>query len=723
MANTLNNEQGVVNAIHKLVEQQRAQRKQTERFQQALRSSFTDTMRQSMQKLLEDRAFNEDARYQKQRDIIRAFAEKEQKAQNRIDKMQDRGGFDSVSLMDVLNPKKWREATDQFRSEHNNSIAGKLMRSYRARTGALSVDTKVALKAHKASAYGELEDAIRDSMAVLAPPQPQKQEEQQQSTSQGTGISGSSDTSANKNSSDVSKVVKTSEATNKIISQEIKEQKQLTVEQANTLTTISQDLKQGLVTPSQVVEQTNTLTEISQVLKQGLTTQPQTTEKIADNVASINKQIVNFLQPAAGKNQQYSVEDRVEAKQTERTKVDMIKSMSNDIHTILTVTTNESKGGNKKGGLVSGIMGALGGGLSFLPKLIGMGLVGLMTAVLTDLKKMKLAVDIASKAIPILLTMLKPIGDAVSKAVEKVLAKIPGLDDLFEHKPDAKAKAKIGDKPNPKTDPKKAPGTLSSKASGDNKPVKPADPDVKLNPKNADPLDAIRAENRAAIDAKGVKTEILKDAPNSIRVAKPLMKLGGAFGAVMELGSAVFAGKERFDDIDAVAAREGWTEEQINEAKAKAVGETTSEAAMGAGGAATGAIIGGMVGALGGPLGVALGSWFGGMVGSAVAEKVKTTDVGKGISQAVGDAFNSGYKLFGDNEVQPVKQDQQGSRMQSKASQQEKAGQTVVNVNTQNNNNNTAVNGGATPPPPITAVDDLDGVRRYSYSGSFIGTD
>ena len=169
MANTLNNEQGVVNAIHKLVEQQRAQRKQTERFQQALRSSFTDTMRESMQKLLEDRAFNEDARYQKQRDIIRAFAEKEQKAQNRIDKMKDRDGFNNVGLMDVLNPKKWREAADQFRSEHNDSIAGKLMRSYRAKTGALSIDSKVALKAHKAAAYGELEDAIRDSLSVLKP--------------------------------------------------------------------------------------------------------------------------------------------------------------------------------------------------------------------------------------------------------------------------------------------------------------------------------------------------------------------------------------------------------------------------------------------------------------------------------------------------------------------------------------------------------------------------
>lgn len=230
MANTLNNEQGVVNAIHKLVEQQRAQRKQTERFQQALRSSFTDTMRESMQKLLEDRAFNEDARYQKQRDIIRAFAEKEQKAQNRIDKMQDRGGFDNVSLMDVLNPKKWREAADQFRSEHNDSIAGKLMRSYRAKTGALSIDSKVALKAHKAAAYGELEDAIRDSLSVLKPELEKEKEKEKEK----------SDDANNGNNDNT-------------VNQELKEQKQLTVEQTTTLTEISQVLKQGLTTQPQIL--------------------------------------------------------------------------------------------------------------------------------------------------------------------------------------------------------------------------------------------------------------------------------------------------------------------------------------------------------------------------------------------------------------------------------------------------------------------------------------
>ena len=685
MANTLNNEQGVVNAIHKLVEQQRAQRKQTERFQQALRSSFTDTMRESMQKLLEDRAFNEDARYQKQRDIIRAFAEKEQKAQNRIDKMQDRGGFDNVSLMDVLNPKKWREAADQFRSEHNDSIAGKLMRSYRAKTGALSIDSKVALKAHKAAAYGELEDAIRDSLSVLKPELEKEKEKEKEK----------SDDANNGNNDNT-------------VNQELKEQKQLTV------------------------EQTTTLTEISQVLKQGLTTQPQITEKIADDVASINKQIVNFLQPAAGKNQQYSVEERVETQQVERTKVDLIKTMSDDIHTLLTITANGPKDGEKKGGgLLSGVMGALGKGFSFLPKLIGMGMVGLLTAALTDLKKMKIAVDIAAKAIPILLTMIKPIGEAVAEAVKKVLSKIPGLDDLFEHKPDVKGKTKIGDKPDPKTDPKKAPGEITTDK---NKKVEtPANKNTigksetdanKLKPKEPDPAKALEAENRATIAAKGAKKELIPDATHALKLAKPLAKLTGGLSIFAEAGSALWTGKERFDEIEALAAKEGWTEKQLEEAKAKIVGETASDAAIGAGGAATGAVIGGFIGALGGPVGVALGSWLGGAVGGMIAEKVKDTDAGKELTQSAGGTVQKLWNWFsGDDNITPVKQDQQGNRMQSKASQQEKSGQTVVNVNTQNNNNNTAVNSGGAHQPPISATDDLDGVRRYAYSGNFIGTD
>lgn len=682
MANTLNNEQGVVNAIHKLVEQQRAQRKQTERFQQALRSSFTDTMRESMKDLLQSRAFNEDARFQKQRDVLREFTQKEQKAQNRIDKMKDRDGFDNVGLMDVLNPKKWREATDQFRSEHNDSIAGKLMRSYRAKTGALSIDSKVALKAHKAAAYGELEDAIRDSLSVLKP-ELEKEKDQEKEKS---------DDANNGNT----------------VNQELKEQKQLTV------------------------EQTTTLTEISQVLKRGLTTQPQITEKIADDVASINKQIVDFLQPAAGKNQQYSVEERVETQQTERTKVDLIKTMSNDIHTLLTITASGSKDGEKKGGgLLSGVMGALGKGFSFLPKLIGMGMVGLLTAALTDLKKMKIAVDIAAKAIPILLTMIKPIGEAVAEAVKKVLSKIPGLDDLFEHKPDVKVKTKIGDKPDPKTDPKKAPGEITTDK---NKKVEtPADKNTigksetdanKLKPKESDPAKALEAENRATITAKGAKKELIPDATHALKLAKPLAKLTGGLSIFAEAGSALWTGKERFDEIEALAAKEGWTEKQLEEAKAKIVGETASDAAIGVGGATTGAVIGGFIGALGGPVGVALGSWLGGAVGGMIAEKVKDTDVGKELTQSAGGTVQKLWNWYsGDDNITPVKQDQQGNRMQSKASLQEKSGQTVVNVNTQNNNNNTAVNGGGTPQPPFTAVDDLDGVRRYAYSGNFIGTD
>jgi hypothetical protein len=682
MANTLNNEQGVVNAIHKLVEQQRAQRKQTERFQQALRSSFTDTMRESMKDLLQSRAFNEDARFQKQRDVLREFTQKEQKAQNRIDKMKDRDGFDNVGLMDVLNLKKWREATDQFRSEHNDSIAGKLMRSYRAKTGALSIDSKVALKAHKAAAYGELEDAIRDSLSVLKP-ELEKEKDQEKEKS---------DDANNGNT----------------VNQELKEQKQLTV------------------------EQTTTLTEISQVLKQGLTTQPQITEKIADDVASINKQIVDFLQPAAGKNQQYSVEERVETQQTERTKVDLIKTMSNDIHTLLTITASGSKDGEKKGGgLLSGVMGALGKGFSFLPKLIGMGMVGLLTAALTDLKKMKIAVDIAAKAIPILLTMIKPIGEAVAEAVKKVLSKIPGFDDLFEHKPDVKVKTKIGDKPDPKTDPKKAPGEITTDK---NKKVEtPADKNTigksetdanKLKPKESDPAKALEAENRATIAAKGAKKELIPDATHALKLAKPLAKLTGGLSIFAEAGSALWTGKERFDEIEALAAKEGWTEKQLEEAKAKIVGETASDAAIGVGGATTGAVIGGFIGALGGPVGVALGSWLGGAVGGMIAEKVKDTDVGKELTQSAGGTVQKLWNWYSrDDNITPVKQDQQGNRMHSKASLQEKSGQTVVNVNTQNNNNNTAVNGGGTPQPPFTAVDDLDGVRRYAYSGNFIGTD
>lgn len=686
MANTLNNEQGVVNAIHKLVEQQRAQRKQTERFQQALRSSFTDTMRESMQKLLEDRAFNEDARYQKQRDIIRAFAEKEQKAQNRIDKMKDRDGFNNVGLMDVLNPKKWREAADQFRSEHNDSIAGKLMRSYRAKTGALSIDSKVALKAHKAAAYGELEDAIRDSLSVLKPELEKEKEKEKEK----------SDDANNGNNDNT-------------VNQELKEQKQLTV------------------------EQTTTLTEISQVLKQGLTTQPQITEKIADDVASINKQIVNFLQPAAGKNQQYSVEERVETQQVERTKVDLIKTMSDDIHTLLTITANGPKDGEKKGGgLLSGVMGALGKGFSFLPKLIGMGMVGLLTAALTDLKKMKIAVDIAAKAIPILLTMIKPIGEAVAEAVKKVLSKIPGLDDLFEHKPDVKGKTKIGDKPDPKTDPKKAPGEITTDK---NKKVEtPANKNTigksetdanKLKPKEPDPAKALEAKNRAEIDKKGYK--------GSFDLSKKgvLKSVGkGASKALWPVTVATTAWDgatqlmDKFTGIDEQAVKENWTENQKNVAKAGATSEVATGMAMEAGGVFAGMKAGMAAGSVLGPWGVAAGGLIGAGLGFFAGDAIKNSDMGKAVTDSVKGWAETAYEsIFGNGEVKPVKQDQQGNRMQSKASQQEKSGQTVVNVNTQNNNNNTAVNSGGAHQPPISATDDLDGVRRYAYSGNFIGTD
>ena len=685
MANTLNNEQGVVNAIHKLVEQQRAQRKQTERFQQALRSSFTDTMRESMQKLLEDRAFNEDARYQKQRDIVRAFAEKEQKAQNRIDKMKDRDGFNNVGLMDVLNPKKWREAADQFRSEHNDSIAGKLMRSYRAKTGALSIDSKVALKAHKAAAYGELEDAIRDSLSVLKPELEKEKEKDQEKEK--------SDDANNDNT----------------VNQELKEQKQLTV------------------------EQTTTLTEISQVLKQGLTTQPQITEKIADDVASINKQIVNFLQPAAGKNQQYSVEERVETQQLERTKVDLIKTMSDDIHTLLTITANGPKDGEKKGGgLLSGVMGALGKGFSFLPKLIGMGMVGLLTAALTDLKKMKIAVDIAAKAIPILLTMIKPIGEAVAEAVKKVLSKIPGFDDLFEHKPDVKVKTKIGDKPDLKTDPKKAPGEITTdknkkvETPANKNTISKSETDAnKLKPKEPDPAKALEAKNRAEIDKKGYKGSfdlskkgVLKSVgKGASKVFWPATVATTAWDGATQL-------MDKFTGIDEQAVKENWTENQKNVAKAGATSEVATGMAMEAGGAFAGMKAGALAGSALGPWGMAAGGLIGAGLGFFAGDAIKNSDMGKVVTDSVKGWAETAYdSIFGDGEVKPVKQDQQGNRMQSKASLQEKSGQTVVNVNTQNNNNNTAVNGGGTPQPPFTAVDDLDGVRRYAYSGNFIGTD
>ena len=89
------------------------------------------------------------------------------------------------------------------------------MRSYRAKTGALSIDSKVALKAHKAAAYGELEDAIRDALSVLKPELEKEKEKEK------------SDDANNGNNDNT-------------VNQELKEQKQLTVEQTTTLTEISQ---------------------------------------------------------------------------------------------------------------------------------------------------------------------------------------------------------------------------------------------------------------------------------------------------------------------------------------------------------------------------------------------------------------------------------------------------------------------------------------------------
>ena len=121
---------------------------------------------------------------------------------------------------------------------------------------------------------------------------------------------------------------------------------------------------------------------------------------------------------------------------------------------------------------------------------------------------------------------------------------------------------------------------------------------------------------------------------------------------------------------------------------------------------------------------MAAGGLIGAGLGFFAGDAIKNSDMGKAVTDSVKGWAETAYEsIFGNGEVKPVKQDQQGNRMQSKASQQEKSGQTVVNVNTQNNNNNTAVNGGGAHQPPISATDDLDGVRRYAYSGNFIGTD
>lgn len=703
-----NTNQGILSALKKeLVENRRARKQEQYAIKEYFRSTFTDSMRKSMHELLENRQFNESKDYARQRRLLRDFQAKEQKAQARVDKMKDRNGFEEVGLMDVLNPAKWREAVDQVRSENNRSIAGKLMAWRRDRKGIASVDNKVMIKAHKNSDYSEVMDVINSAGKALGIEKLIEQKEAEKRSSKGK---------RNRDDGD-----RTSE--------------QVVHHAAETSQSIQNVEKHS-------ERQTVALESISTVFDQGLTINPKSVDDLSSKISiNINDQIVKFLKPLEGAQQAYSVEDAVEARQMEKTKIDTIKQIAIDVKSLTALSA--SKGGGGKGGLLKvagGIMAALGAGLSVLPSLLTKGVTTLFKDIIIPVGLKLVSSAMTSLIIPLIFEGLGKIKDAAAATLEKI-------SEWFS-KPKVKVKGQTtggistnnkGQKTNA---PQKAPDPITAEKDKDkvkkaeevkqaekvNKLETPEDnKDIKNKSKTNINIksNALSTANKVADSSDGFLSRIGKSmqagAKTVLRNAKGIPYVGTAAAAI-EAGMTGLNIMYDRNQIDKDIAAGKISQEEGERLKAQITAEKGTDAAIDMAAIGAGAAVGGAIGQTLIPIpgvGWVVGSAVGSLAGMMGADTVKGLDMVKDLKNKFVDFFWSKP----DESITAVKQQTEGERMRATAASQDNRYNPVVNVNTQNNTSNTAVNQGGIPQGPISATDDLRGVRNYAYPGNFIGTD
>lgn len=701
-----NTNQGILSALKKeLVENRRARKQEQYAIKEYFRSTFTDSMRKSMHELLENRQFNESKDYARQRRLLREFQAKEQKAQARVDKMKDRNGFEEVGLMDVLNPAKWREAVDQVRSENNRSIAGKLMAWRRDRKGIASVDNKVMIKAHKNSDYSEVMDVINSAGKALGIEKLIEQKEAEKRSSKDK---------RNRDDGD-----RTSE--------------QVVHHAAETSQSIQNVEKHS-------ERQTVALESISTVFDQGLTINPKSVDDLSSKISiNINDQIVKFLKPLEGARQAYSVEDAVEARQMEKTKIDTIKQISIDVKNLTALSTSKGSGG--KGGFLKvagGIMAALGAGLSVLPSLLTKGVTTLFKDIIVPVGLKMVSSAMTALIIPMIFEGLGKIKDAAAATLEKI-------SEWFS-KPKIQVKTQTtggittnkGQKTNA---PQKAPDPITAEKDKDkvkkaeevkhaekvNKLETPDDKDIKNKSKTNINIkaNALSTANKVAESSDGFLSKfgrfVQSGARTVIRNAKGIPYVGTAAAAI-EAGMTGLNIMYDRNQIDKDIAAGKISQEDGEHLKAQITAEKGTDAAIDMAAIGAGAAVGGAIGQTLIPIpgvGWVVGSAVGSLAGMMGADTVKGLDMVKDLKNKFIDFFWSKP----DESITAVKQQTEGERMRATAASQDNRYNPVVNVNTQNNTSNTAVNQGGIPQGPISTTDDLRGVRNYAYPGNFIGTD
>ncbi len=700
-----NTNQGILSALKKeLVENRRARKQEQYAIKEYFRSTFTDSMRTSMHELLKNRQFNESKDYTRQRRLLREFQAKEQKAQTRVDKMKDRNGFEEVGLMDVLNPAKWREAVDQVRSENNRSIAGKLMAWRRDRKGIASVDNKVMIKAHKNSDYSEVIDVINSAGKALGIEKLVEQQEQEKRSSKG-------------------KRSKDDDHASEQVVQHAAE--------------ISQSI-QNVEKHSE--RQTVALESISSAFDQGLTINPKSIDDVASKISiSVNDQIVKFLKPLDGAQQTYSVEDAVEARQMEKTKLETIKQISIDVKNLTALSSSKGSGG--KGGFLKvagGIMAALGAGLSVLPSLLTKGVTTLFKDIIVPVGLKMVSSAMTALIIPLIFEGLGKIKDAAAATLEKI-------SEWFS-KPKIQVKTQTtggittnkGQKTNA---PQKAPDPITAEKDKDkvkkaeevkhaekvNKLETPDDKDIKNKSKTNINIkaNALSTANKVAESSDGFLSKfgrfVQSGARTVIRNAKGIPYVGTAAAAI-EAGMTGLNIMYDRNQIDKDIAAGKISQEDGERLKAQITAEKGTDAAIDMAAIGAGAAVGGAIGQTLIPIpgvGWVVGSAVGSLAGMMGADTVKGLDMVKDLKNKFVDFFWSKP----DDSVTAVKQQTEGERMRATAASQDNRYNPVVNVNTQNNTSNTAVNQGGIPQGPISTTDDLRGVRNYAYPGNFIGTD
>lgn len=457
-----------------------AARKQETQMLASVRASFTDDMRKSMADLLASREFSENPAYAKQIAILQQYTEREAAAKQRVDKMKDRNGFDTMSIFDVLNPKRWQEAVDQFRSANNTTLVGQLMAEMRTRTGSAPIDQKVMLKAHSAFQTGQAKDIVNQFKGILnrdnddgnVPKKSKKKKNNQPDTDNVISKELTHKDASSKH--DQNNVSRSIDKLSTVVENQSANEPKLTVP-AETLDPVNNTLlsiDSGINQQTKMIEklEANQLAATKEVqdvkvnnldtfktgidtsaIAKGLSTQrKQIAAAIHETTSPLIARVTKFLAPSKGKDQQYSVEEKVEAKQVETKKVDILKNLSHDIKSILSITSKGNANGAvfntssntdtvnsglglediATGGLIAGVFAKIKKGVEKLPKLLTQGLSSATAMAGNAVNKLKDVGKVISKKVPDVLTTAKPYTEKAVDATKNLISKIPGIDSL-----------------------------------------------------------------------------------------------------------------------------------------------------------------------------------------------------------------------------------------------------------------------------------------------------